>query len=50
MKPSSRYKWILVAVLLLVSALNYGDRIALSAVFPMLKRDLRVTDLELGLV
>ena len=41
---------LLVGVLLLISALNYGDRIALSAVFPMLKRDLGVTDLELGFV
>ena len=50
MTHSPRYKWILVVVMLLISALNYGDRAALSAVFPMLRRDLGVTDLELGLV
>jgi predicted MFS family arabinose efflux permease len=50
MKHFAGYKWVLVGILLLVSALNYGDRIALSAVFPMLKRDLGVTDLELGFI
>ena len=50
MTSSPRYKWILVVIMLLISALNYGDRAALSAVFPMLRRDLGVTDMELGLV
>jgi len=48
--PPSWYKWQLVVVLLVVSALNYGDRSALSAVFPLLRRDLGVTDLQLGLL
>ncbi len=47
---SPQYKWILVAVLFVVSALNYADRIALSAVFPLLRQDLGLTDLQLGLI
>ncbi|MFN0165932.1 MAG: MFS transporter [Bryobacteraceae bacterium] len=46
----SGYKWTLVALLFFVSALNYGDRTALAAVFPLLRRDLGLTDIDLGLV
>jgi predicted MFS family arabinose efflux permease len=49
-KQSARYKWVLVAVLCVISALNYGDRSALAAVFPLLRQDLGLSDLQLGLV
>lgn len=48
-KQSARYKWVLVAVLGVISALNYGDRSALAAVFSPLRQDLGLSDLQLGL-
>jgi MFS transporter, Spinster family, sphingosine-1-phosphate transporter len=45
-----RYKWRLVAFLFFVAALNYGDRTATSAVFPLLRRDLGMSDLQLAAV
>ena len=40
---SPRYKWILVAILFLAASLNYADRGALTAVFPLLRKDLGMT-------
>jgi sugar phosphate permease len=49
--PSSRHHpWLIVAVLFLVSATAYADRIALSALFPLLRQDLGLSDLQLGLI
>lgn len=45
-----RYKWRLVAFLFFVAALNYGDRTATSSVFPLLRRDLRMSDLQLAAI
>ena len=45
-----RYKWRLVAFLFFVAALNYGDRTATSAVFPLLRRDLGMSDLQLAAI
>lgn len=44
------YKWWLLAVLFLVVALNYGDRTALTVVFPLLRRDLGMSDVELAAI
>jgi sugar phosphate permease len=41
---------LIVAVLFLVSAIAYADRIALSALFPLLRQDLGLSDLQLGLI
>jgi predicted MFS family arabinose efflux permease len=49
-EPDGRYKWRLIAVLFSAGALNYADRTALSAVFPLLTRDLGATSLELGAI
>ncbi len=46
----NRYKWTLVIVLFLVGAVNYGDRTAFSTVLPLVKQDLRVSDVVLGAV
>jgi len=43
-------KWLIVAVLFVVSALNYGDRSAITALFPLLRQDLGLTDVGLGLI
>ena len=46
----SNYKWVVVALLANVGALNYCDRAAISAVFPLLRTDLQISDLELAAV
>ena len=43
-------KWRLLAVLFLVVTLNYGDRTALTVVFPLLRTDLGMSDVELGAI
>ncbi len=43
-------KWILVAMLFLVSALNYADRTSITSVYALLKTDLGFTDVALGLM
>jgi len=47
-RASSNYKWFVAAMLFSAAALNYGDRTAITAVFPLLKRDLGMSDLLLG--
>src|SRR5262249_48780821 len=47
---SPRYKWYLVGLLFFPVALNYADRTAISAVFPLLKRDLGMSDVALAAV
>ena len=47
---SPRYKWILVGVLFLAASLNYADRGALTAVFPLLRKDLGMSDLALAAI
>lgn len=42
------YRWRLVAALFIVAALNYGDRTSISSVFPLLRRDLGLSDVQLG--
>lgn len=46
----SRYAWVLVAVLWFVWLLNYIDRQIIYSVFPLLRSDLRLSDLQLGLL
>ena len=42
------YKWMLVAVLICVGAVNYCDRAAIASVLPLIRSDLRMSDLELA--
>lgn len=44
----SGYKWILVAVLFVTACLNYADRAALTAVFPILRKELGMSDVALA--
>ena len=46
----SVYPWILVALLWFVFLLNYLDREVIFSVFPLLQKNLKLTDLELGLL
>lgn len=43
-------KWYVVGLLFCVGALNYADRTAISAVFPLLRAEFNASDLELGAI
>ncbi len=43
-------KWVPVALLWFVCFFNYADRQAIFSVFPLLKAEMRLTDLQLGIV
>ncbi len=45
---SGQYRWILVATLFLVNAINYADRTSVTSVYALLKTDLGFTDVALG--
>jgi predicted MFS family arabinose efflux permease len=45
---SHEYRWRLAAALFFVAALNYGDRTSISAVFPLLRQELGLSDIALG--
>ena len=47
---SPAYKWIVVGALWCVCLLNYADRQTVFSVFPLLKSELRLTDVQLGIV
>lgn len=42
------YKWYVMLLLFSAAALNYADRTAITAVFPLLRRDLGMSDIALG--
>jgi predicted MFS family arabinose efflux permease len=44
------YKWLLVGILFTISALNYGDRSAISSILPLLQREFHLSDVQLGLL
>ncbi|HEV8208999.1 MAG TPA: MFS transporter [Vicinamibacterales bacterium] len=44
------YKWAVVALLWLVCFFNYADRQAIYSVFPLLKTEMGLTDVQLGVV
>lgn len=48
--PSARYVWYVVTLLGVINAVNYMDRMALSALAPSIKADLQLSDGELGLL
>jgi predicted MFS family arabinose efflux permease len=47
---ASNYRWRLVALLFLIGATNYGDRTAISSVFPLLRTEFGASDVELGAI
>jgi MFS transporter, Spinster family, sphingosine-1-phosphate transporter len=49
-RGGAQARWIVVAILFFVSALNYGDRSAISSVFPLLQHDFHLSDLQIGLL
>jgi MFS family permease len=44
------YKWVVVGLLWLVACLNYIDRMTIFTVFPLLKREMGVSDIVLALL
>ncbi len=49
-ESKSSYKWLLVALLWVVGCLNYMDRQAIFSAFPLLKKELSMSDVQLGLL
>ncbi|HWB95290.1 MAG TPA: MFS transporter [Bryobacteraceae bacterium] len=50
MQSGDKRKWLVVGLLFCAAALNYGDRSAITAVFPLLHRDLGMSDVALAAV
>ncbi len=48
--PAGALAWRIVALLACAAALNYADRTSISSVFPLLKADLGLTDVQLASV
>ena len=48
--PDRKYKWLVVGMLWSVCFFNYADRQAIFAVFPLIKQQLALTDVQLGIV
>ena len=44
------YPWLIVAILFFVAAFNYGHGTAITTLFPLLREDLGMTDVELAAV
>lgn len=47
---NSRYKWWLVAMLWFVCFFNYADRQAIFSVFPLLQKEMGLSDVQLGII
>jgi MFS family permease len=47
---SPRYKWYVVAMLWWIAFFNYADRQAIFSVFPLLKDEFKLDDVQLGLL
>src|SRR3954451_3234537 len=48
--PRDNYKWAVVAMLWFVCLFNYADRQAIFSVFPLLKSEMGLSDVQLGVV
>lgn len=49
-KEASSYRWWLIGMLWCVCFCNYADRQAIFSIFPLLRIELRLSDLQLGVV
>lgn len=45
-----RYKWVVVGLMWLVTTLNYVDRMTIFTVFPLIKREMGISDIVLALL
>jgi MFS family permease len=48
--PDRSYKWLVVGMLWFVCFFNYADRQAIFSVFPLIKQQLALSDVQLGVV
>ena len=49
-RPGNSYKWFVVGMLWLVCFINYADRQAIFSVFPLIRRQFSLTNVELGVI
>jgi MFS family permease len=49
-RQNSSYKWLVVGMLWFVCFFNYADRQAIFSVFPLIKQQLHLSDVELGVI
>jgi predicted MFS family arabinose efflux permease len=47
---STRYVWFVIVLLTLVNVINYVDRMALAVLAPLIKKDMDLSDAQLGLL
>src|SRR5271168_132881 len=50
MRNSPHYKWYVVAMLWGIAFFNYADRQAVFSIFPLLEREFRLSDVQLGML
>lgn len=50
MTSDRSYKWVVVGLLWFVCFFNYADRQAIFSIFPLLKNEMHLSDVQLGLV
>jgi MFS family permease len=50
MPTNNSYKWFVVGMLWFVCFFNYADRQAIFSVFPLLKTELNLSDMQLGII
>ena len=48
--PLQRDKWLVVILLFFVGVINYADRTSITAVYSLLKTDLKFSDVGLGAI
>src|SRR5436189_6438103 len=49
-QPRNVYRWLIVAMLWCVCLFNYADRQAIYSVFHLLKQQMHLSDVQLGIV
>src|SRR3954471_16672396 len=49
-EPRGSYRWLVVGMLWMVCLFNYADRQAIYSVFPVLKSEMKLSDVQLGIV
>src|SRR3954452_8026740 len=47
---ADRYRWVVIAMLWFVCFFNYADRQAIFSVFPVVKTEMNLSDIQLGVI
>ena len=48
--PTPYYKWVVVGVMWLIACLNYTDRMTIFSVFPVLQKQMGLSNIGLALI